>query len=134
MFRLSSHLFHEISMKLEVNIWCCYPFIHLSVKYSSVINSTVHWSSQTGELTRDRPAFSGFGSSSSYNSSKVTRSRITTVTLSIELIEVSIGFSFYDCHGLRGSQGSGFTGSWGSPRIFQFRLVLLGVDPTSPIL
>jgi len=53
------------------------------IKY---IHSNVHQSSQTGELTGDRPAFSGFGSSSSYNSSKVTGSRITTVTLSMELI------------------------------------------------
>ena len=51
-----------------------------------------HWvpivrrSSQTGESTGDRPAFSGLGSSSGYNSYKVTGSRITKVTLSIELI------------------------------------------------
>ena len=50
------------------------------------IGSNVRRSSQTGELTGDRLAFSGFRSSSSYNSSKVTGSRITTVTLSIELI------------------------------------------------
>jgi len=31
-----------------------------------------------------------------------------------------------------GLTGLGFTGSRGSPRIFQFRLVLLGVVPTSP--
>jgi len=52
----------------------------------AVMISNVHPSRQTGESTGDRPAFSGFGSSSSYNSSKVTGSRITTVTLLIELI------------------------------------------------
>jgi len=48
--------------------------------------SDVHWSNQTGESTRDHQAFSSFELSSSYNSSKVTGSRITTVTLSIKLI------------------------------------------------
>ena len=48
--------------------------------------SDVRRSSQTGESTGDRPAFLGFGSSSSYSSQNITRSQITTVTLSIELI------------------------------------------------
>jgi len=50
------------------------------------VSSDVRWSSRTREWTGDLPAFSDFGSSSSYNSAKVTGSRITTVTLSIELI------------------------------------------------
>ena len=49
-------------------------------------SSNIHWSSQTRESTGDRLAFSGFRTSSSYNSSKLIRSRITTGTLLIKLI------------------------------------------------
>jgi len=58
-------------------------------KISQIILSTIsnaRWSSQTGESTGDRPAFSSLRSNSSYNSYKATGSRIPKVTLSFELI------------------------------------------------
>ena len=61
-------------------------FHHRHLNHPSASDSNVRRSSQTGESTGDRPAFSGLGSSSGYNSYKVTGSRITKVTWSIELI------------------------------------------------
>jgi len=42
-------------------------------QYYITITSNVRWSSQTGELTRDQLAFSGFESSSDYNFCKMNR-------------------------------------------------------------
>jgi len=83
-FLLAKHKCDRLEWALRYKDWT--PEHWAKVIWSDEALSNVRRSSQTGESTGNRPAFSGLGSSPGYNSYKVTGSRITKVTLSIELI------------------------------------------------